>query len=175
MSAGKIPVAEAKRVAKAHELKQCLLIGWDGEQVHVVTYGTTPADCEAAAKAQDFWQGKIREFSFRSCEEHIATLTAERDTALQERDAARAALAGAETMIWKPRDEVPPAGRLIWVSDGKEVWLLRSDGKPFDRRATACKWWCVADFPLLPDGAFPETVDNYEREALTPQQQTVTG
>lgn len=62
---GRIPVAAAKKVADEFGLRQCLLIGWDGEQVHVVTYGKTKADCEAAAKAQEFWTGKIREFSFR--------------------------------------------------------------------------------------------------------------
>jgi len=62
---GRIPVAEAKRVAQTHGLSQCLLIGWDGERVHVVTYGKTKADCEAAAKAQEFWSGHIREFSFK--------------------------------------------------------------------------------------------------------------
>lgn len=60
-----IPVATARDVAKKHDLTQVLLIGFDGELVHVVTYGKTKADCEAAAKAQDFWTGKIREFSFR--------------------------------------------------------------------------------------------------------------
>lgn len=60
-----IPVATAKEVAEKHDLRQVLLIGWDGEQVHVVTYGKTVLDCKAAAKAQDFWTGKIREFSFR--------------------------------------------------------------------------------------------------------------
>lgn len=62
---GKIPVDTAKRVAKEHGLKQVLLIGYDGDMVHVVTYGETPEDCAAAAKAQDFWTGKIREFSFK--------------------------------------------------------------------------------------------------------------
>ncbi len=62
---GKIPVKAAKDVAHQYGLKQCLLIGWDGEEAHVVTYGKTKADCEAAAKAQDFWQGHIREFSFK--------------------------------------------------------------------------------------------------------------
>jgi hypothetical protein len=62
--AKRIPVATAKSVAKKHDLKQLLLIGWDGERVHVVTYGKTKADCAAAAKAQDFWTGRIREFSF---------------------------------------------------------------------------------------------------------------
>ena len=60
----KIPVTAAEHVAKEFELHQVLLIGWDGERVHVVTYGKTKADCEAAAKAQDFWAGRIREFSF---------------------------------------------------------------------------------------------------------------
>lgn len=62
---GKIPVLEAMRVAQAHGLTQCLLLGWDGEMAHVVTYGETPEDCAKAAKAQDFWQGAVREFSFR--------------------------------------------------------------------------------------------------------------
>lgn len=61
----RIPVAAAKSVAEQFGLKQCLLIGWDGDRTHVVTYGVTKADCEAAAKAQDFWTGRIREFSFR--------------------------------------------------------------------------------------------------------------
>jgi hypothetical protein len=62
---GKIPVVAAKNVAHQYGLKQCLLIGFDGEFAHVVTYGRTPEDCAAAAKAQDFWTGKIREFSFQ--------------------------------------------------------------------------------------------------------------
>ena len=60
----RIPIAEARRVAEAHGLKQVLLIGYDGHSTHLVTYGETPKDCELAAQAQDFWQGKIREFSF---------------------------------------------------------------------------------------------------------------
>jgi len=61
----RIPIETAKYVAQKHDLRQVLLIGWDGERVHVVTYGKTKADCDAAAKAQDFWTGKIREFSFK--------------------------------------------------------------------------------------------------------------
>jgi hypothetical protein len=60
----RIPISTAKEVAQKHDLKQVLLIGWDGALVHVVTYGVTKADCAAAAKAQEFWQGHIREFSF---------------------------------------------------------------------------------------------------------------
>lgn len=60
----RIPISTAKMVAEKHDLRQCLLIDWDGKRVHVVTYGRTKEDCAAAAKAQDFWTGKIREFSF---------------------------------------------------------------------------------------------------------------
>lgn len=62
---GKIPVSSAEEVAKKFNLKQLLLIGWDGEFVHIVTYGETPEDCKKAALAQDFWKGKIKEFSFK--------------------------------------------------------------------------------------------------------------
>jgi len=65
VSAKRLPIATAKAVAEKHGLSQVLLIGWDGEHVHVVTYGKTKADCESAAKAQDFWAGHIREFSFK--------------------------------------------------------------------------------------------------------------
>lgn len=61
----RIPISTAKLVAEKHDLKQVLLIGYDCELVHIVTYGKTKADCEAAAKAQDFWTGKIKEFSFK--------------------------------------------------------------------------------------------------------------
>ncbi len=61
----RIPISTAKEVAEKHDLRQLLLIGWDGEQVHVVTYGKNQKDCEQAAKAQDFWTGKIKEFSFK--------------------------------------------------------------------------------------------------------------
>lgn len=61
----RIPIKTAEYVAAKHDLKQVILIGWDGDHVHVVTYGRSKEDCEKAAKAQDFWTGKIREFSFR--------------------------------------------------------------------------------------------------------------
>lgn len=60
----RIPITTARYVAEKHGLQQCLLIGYDGERVHVVTYGKTREDCAKAAKAQDFWTGKIKEFSF---------------------------------------------------------------------------------------------------------------
>lgn len=61
----RIPIAAAKIVADKYNLQQVLLVGFDGEEVHLVTYGKTVADCAAAAKAQDFWADKIKEFSFK--------------------------------------------------------------------------------------------------------------
>jgi hypothetical protein len=61
----RIPISSAKAIAEKHDLSQVLLIGWDGRRVHVVTYGKTKEDCQAAAKAQDFWTGHIREFTFK--------------------------------------------------------------------------------------------------------------
>ncbi len=55
----RIPIAEARRVAEAHGLTQVILLGFDGERTHVVTWGATKSDCEAAAKAQDFWVGNF--------------------------------------------------------------------------------------------------------------------
>ena len=68
----KIPISTAKAIAEQEGLRQVLLIGWDGQSTHIVTYGKTKADCRLAAQAQDFWKGKIREFSFT---EDIASLT----------------------------------------------------------------------------------------------------
>lgn len=61
----RIPISTARHVAEKHSLEQLILIGYDGKLVHVVTYGKTKDDCAKAAKAQDFWTGKIKEFSFK--------------------------------------------------------------------------------------------------------------
>lgn len=61
----RIPITTARQVAEKHGLEQVLLIGFDGERVHIVTYGSTKENCAKAAKAQEFWQGKIKEFSFK--------------------------------------------------------------------------------------------------------------
>jgi hypothetical protein len=54
-----IPIAEARRVAEAHGLKQVVLLGFDGDKTHVVTYGVTKEDCRQAALAQEFWKGNF--------------------------------------------------------------------------------------------------------------------
>lgn len=84
MGRSKIPVRAAKTVAHQYGLKQCLLIGWDGELAHVVTYGRTKEDCEAAAKAQDFWTGKIRELAFSDELSRLRSALAKARVALEE-------------------------------------------------------------------------------------------
>jgi hypothetical protein len=47
----RIPIAEAKRVAEAQNCRQVVLLAWDGELVHIVTYGQTKEDCADAARS----------------------------------------------------------------------------------------------------------------------------
>lgn len=46
----RIPIAAAKRLAKQYDLAQVILTAWDGQRVHVVTYGRSLPDCEQAAR-----------------------------------------------------------------------------------------------------------------------------
>lgn len=50
----RIPISAAKRIAEELGLKQIILTAWDGELMHVVTYGKTIADCEQAAIGGNF-------------------------------------------------------------------------------------------------------------------------
>lgn len=45
----RIPIVAAKRVAEEQGLTQVILLAYDGDRVHVVTYGVTKRDCDAAA------------------------------------------------------------------------------------------------------------------------------
>lgn len=53
----RIPVNEAQRFAEANGLRQVVIIGFDGDLTHIVTWGETPVDCKSAAQAQAFWKG----------------------------------------------------------------------------------------------------------------------
>lgn len=45
----RLPITDAKALAKKHSLRQVILLAWDGERTHVVTYGSTQEDCAQAA------------------------------------------------------------------------------------------------------------------------------
>lgn len=45
----RIPIAAARRIAIDHGCSQVIVLAWDGEKTHVVTYGKTKADCLQAA------------------------------------------------------------------------------------------------------------------------------
>lgn len=49
----RIPVSAAKAVATQFDLSQVILLAWDGERTHVVTYGRTVEDCDQAAMGGD--------------------------------------------------------------------------------------------------------------------------
>lgn len=46
----KIPIAAAKTVANEYACRQVILMAWDGEHTHCVTYGKTVEDCDQAAQ-----------------------------------------------------------------------------------------------------------------------------
>lgn len=46
----RIPITAAKRVAQEHGCRQVIILAWDGERTHVVTYGKTIDDCRQAAE-----------------------------------------------------------------------------------------------------------------------------
>lgn len=49
----RIPIAAAKKIAKDHDLRQVVLVAWDGSLTHVVTYGKTVLECDQAAMGGD--------------------------------------------------------------------------------------------------------------------------
>lgn len=46
----KIAIKRAEEFAKAHDLKQVIIFGWDGETTHILTYGDTIEACAQAAE-----------------------------------------------------------------------------------------------------------------------------
>ena len=45
----RVPIKAAKEIAEKYGLTQVILTAWDGQLMHVVTYGTTLEQCEQAA------------------------------------------------------------------------------------------------------------------------------
>jgi len=45
-----LPVSDVRELGKKHALKQAILLAWDGERSHVVTWGITQEDCAQAAE-----------------------------------------------------------------------------------------------------------------------------
>jgi hypothetical protein len=46
----RIPIKAAKDVANIYKCRQVILMAWDGERTHCVTYGKTVEDCDQAAR-----------------------------------------------------------------------------------------------------------------------------
>jgi hypothetical protein len=46
----RLPIAAAKNVATKYSCRQVILMAWDGERTHCVTYGKTAEDCDQAAQ-----------------------------------------------------------------------------------------------------------------------------
>ena len=46
----RIPISAAKEIAVKHDCRQVILVAWDGELTHIVTYGKSDDDCAQAAR-----------------------------------------------------------------------------------------------------------------------------
>ena len=47
----RIPVSAAKKFCNENVCRQVIILAWDGELTHVLTYGKTVEDCDLAAQA----------------------------------------------------------------------------------------------------------------------------
>jgi hypothetical protein len=45
----RLPIRAAKDVAQKYDCKQVIVLAWDGELTHIVTYGKSREDCSQAA------------------------------------------------------------------------------------------------------------------------------
>jgi hypothetical protein len=46
----RIPIKAAREISAKYDLKQVIILAWDGKLTHVVTYGKTMEDCDQAAQ-----------------------------------------------------------------------------------------------------------------------------
>lgn len=46
----RIPITAARRLAEEQKCQQVIVLAWDGERTHVVTYGINPTHCKQAAQ-----------------------------------------------------------------------------------------------------------------------------
>jgi hypothetical protein len=45
----RIPVLAVSKFAHEHKCRQVIVVAWDGDKTHIVTYGVTKKECEMAA------------------------------------------------------------------------------------------------------------------------------
>lgn len=50
----RVPIKAAKELAEKYDLDQVIITAWDGERMHVVTYGRSLEDCKQAAQGGNF-------------------------------------------------------------------------------------------------------------------------
>ena len=54
----RIPISAASTVAKTHNCRQVIVLAWDGELTHIVTYGKSTEDCAQAAQGGNLLKAK---------------------------------------------------------------------------------------------------------------------
>lgn len=54
----RVPIKVARLACNTAECRQVILLGWDGERTHIVTYGKTKEDCAQAAAGGNMLKAK---------------------------------------------------------------------------------------------------------------------
>lgn len=54
----RIPITVAKDVANKCDMRQIILLGWDGDKTHIATYGKSRDDCAQAAAGGNMLKAK---------------------------------------------------------------------------------------------------------------------
>jgi hypothetical protein len=64
----RIPILAASDIARAYDCKQVIVVAWDRERTHVITYGKSVEDCDEAAHGGNFVK-KALEWPEAMCKE----------------------------------------------------------------------------------------------------------
>ena len=51
---------------------------------------------------------------------------------------------------WQPIETAPTDGRMQWISDGKDVWIIRANVDGSHKSAPMYKYWTDANKPSAP-------------------------
>lgn len=96
----RIPISAAKKFAVDNDCRQVVIAAWDGDLIHVVTYGKTIEDCDQAALAGERYKKALGwPETLNSEPSRVRTLRSALAKSEASREAAEARVAEAEKVI----------------------------------------------------------------------------
>lgn len=111
----RIPISTAKRFAEDNDCRQVVIAAWDGNLVHVVTYGKTAEDCDNAAAAGDRYKAAL------GWPEHLNAKPSRLKKAATRAESAEAEVKRLREAL-RPFAEAFPANDDEGERDNAEIW-----------------------------------------------------